>query len=1361
MKFNLRSLGDALRKAMRRGRGARRGYLERIGPHDVSGWHAWAGDAPPVLQLVCGSERFEVDADWHERPDVHAQVQNAPLRSGFSFALPPGAVSLLGISPSAAQSLHVLAAGEPIRPVGAHAFHLPSMASQDGPGFGENLSILDSTRRKLAARQACRADGIDIKVGLALAGGFRVIATVAGDPQRRVDIQLAHGEQRLQAQPPDRAVRRDERVFELPGRWWEDADARGIEVQIAVGGRLLPARPVTITTGWALECLSRTARRGARGTYEQLLALEHAHFLAPRVPLPAALQAWLQAVAKQYGLVGYLPLDASAVPVPDDEEVARYRVSAAMRELNRRLPTAPGEECRLAEDIARELPEERQREWLRESLLPWLYRRGRLADARRLLTPAHERRLCKAGSAWTASLALPLLVSGGELERATAIVRQLHTRQGWVAAECLAEASRQALAHAGRTPAVERFGLAMLEFIERWSWDYWARAEDVELIDACVAWVAASARFSTRFRADLAERVMRAYGLSPRFWERVAPVLRDDDPLHRQFAAAGDRFRRLAQATRQVGAGQPFPPTLRADLAWFRRAGSHNAARFLREIACAHAIANDAVPASDDDAITDVLALAEGETVRIAALPVAQAELPAVDATALTSRLLAMQWKIPRAPHALLQSRLRRQLDVPGFDIAAFIADAEALGGDTTGWLSIDLLATAWCRARTADDAARLSAALERQLALAAPATTAAVPPQPLLAALARLGASGRLASAPALQAAVSRLVDAFSARQDGVSSALVAPEADASVEADVLVVLYSCRKYLDDRVQAIRDTWMRDLQARGIRCLVMVGDGDDTLEGDVLRLAVGDRYEDLPAKTLAMVRWVLANTRAQYLVKIDDDCFLNTPAYFDDLVYRTFHYYGRVLRREKGGMDRRWHQGRSQGRAAQAALDKSPEPSVYADGGGGYCLSRYAMARMLAAAETPVGARLVATSFMEDKLAGDLLALSGIVGRNDEYFTLVRRRHGSNAEPVCVFENTFLPCAEYPAKLAHLDTHRTMAPTWAARDAHGLWPRKLWPSYWSPTLDYGASNQLELLTPTNVASQRLAEGPFVVAAMRNEMTMLPHFLAHYRRLGVRAFLVVDNLSDDGTREYLLAQPDVVLYSADTEYRNSTFGVAWQQTLIASHCLNRWALVADADELLVCPGGVDLPTYIAALEAGGHDAARVFMIDMYPAGDLGEADFDREDPFRAAPFFDREAVVPWRLGSGAYNNAGNYVSGLRHRLIPTAEPNAFTAQKYCLVRYAPWMRFCAGLHNVANARVAPQGAWFAHFKYHAGFKARVAAEVARKQHFGDAREYRKYQELLAEGQGGFAAGEHAQRYEGPADFARIVVGDDA
>ena len=43
--------------------------------------------------------------------------------------------------------------------------------------------------------------------------------------------------------------------------------------------------------------------------------------------------------------------------------------------------------------------------------------------------------------------------------------------------------------------------------------------------------------------------------------------------------------------------------------------------------------------------------------------------------------------------------------------------------------------------------------------------------------------------------------------------------------------------------------------------------------------------------------------------------------------------------------------------------------------------------------------------------------------------------------------------------------------------------------------------------------------------------------------------------------------------------------------------------------------------------------------------------------------------------------------------------------------------------------------FLAHFKYHRGFRAKVEEEVARRQHYNDAEEYRKYRALWAEARG--------------------------
>jgi hypothetical protein len=144
------------------------------------------------------------------------------------------------------------------------------------------------------------------------------------------------------------------------------------------------------------------------------------------------------------------------------------------------------------------------------------------------------------------------------------------------------------------------------------------------------------------------------------------------------------------------------------------------------------------------------------------------------------------------------------------------------------------------------------------------------------------------------------------------------------------------------------------------------------------------------------------------------------------------------------------------------------------------------------------------------------------------------------------------------------------------------------------------------------------------------------------------------------------------------------------------------------------------------------DAALTLMVDMYPEGGLAEADFGRESPFSAAPCFDREPLIEWRLGSGCYSNGPTYLSALRHRLIPDSAPNFFTSQKLAVFKYQPWVRLSEGLHYASNLRVAKEAVAFAHFKYHAGFQQKVRAEVARQQHFNGAEEYRKYLALVAE-----------------------------
>src|SRR5690606_39545782 len=60
--------------------------------------------------------------------------------------------------------------------------------------------------------------------------------------------------------------------------------------------------------------------------------------------------------------------------------------------------------------------------------------------------------------------------------------------------------------------------------------------------------------------------------------------------------------------------------------------------------------------------------------------------------------------------------------------------------------------------------------------------------------------------------------------------------------------------------------------------------------------------------KSLALVRWVLANTGFARVLKVDDDCHLQADAWFGDLTHLRHDYLGRPLTRVPGQMDRTWH---------------------------------------------------------------------------------------------------------------------------------------------------------------------------------------------------------------------------------------------------------------------------------------------------------------------------------------------------------------------------------------------------------------------------------------------------------------------
>lgn len=160
------------------------------------------------------------------------------------------------------------------------------------------------------------------------------------------------------------------------------------------------------------------------------------------------------------------------------------------------------------------------------------------------------------------------------------------------------------------------------------------------------------------------------------------------------------------------------------------------------------------------------------------------------------------------------------------------------------------------------------------------------------------------------------------------------------------------------------------------------------------------------------------------------------------------------------------------------------------------------------------------------------------------------------------------------------------------------------------------AATARRALTPQGgrVARTRLARLPrgaiCVCLTMRDEARRLPLFFDWHRALGADFFLVIDNGSTDGGPDWVLSQPDAMLWRAEGSYRAARFGMDWVNALLGLHATGRWVLVLDADELLIYPHHDARPLRALAdrLEAQGRRSLGALLLDLYPGPAPSDAD---------------------------------------------------------------------------------------------------------------------------------------------------------
>lgn len=263
-----------------------------------------------------------------------------------------------------------------------------------------------------------------------------------------------------------------------------------------------------------------------------------------------------------------------------------------------------------------------------------------------------------------------------------------------------------------------------------------------------------------------------------------------------------------------------------------------------------------------------------------------------------------------------------------------------------------------------------------------------------------------------------------------------------------------------------------------------------------------------------------------------------------------------------------------------------------------------------------------------------------------------------------------------------------------------------------------------------------------LVTVLRNERVRLPYFLDYYRKLGVGHFLIVDNGSDDGSREYLAAQPDVSLWTTGGSYRASRYGVDWVNWLLMRHAHGHWILSVDVDEFFIYPFCDTRPIRALTdwLDASAIRSFPAMVVDMYPKGSI-DAEPYREgmNPFTIATWFDSGNYMISR--NGTYGNLW-IQGGPRARTMFADRPGEAPSlnkiplvkwhRSYCYVS-SSHMLLPRGLNLVYDEWGGEKASGcLLHAKFLSTFRAKVDEELERREHFAQSREYIAYAETLRE-----------------------------
>ncbi len=320
-----------------------------------------------------------------------------------------------------------------------------------------------------------------------------------------------------------------------------------------------------------------------------------------------------------------------------------------------------------------------------------------------------------------------------------------------------------------------------------------------------------------------------------------------------------------------------------------------------------------------------------------------------------------------------------------------------------------------------------------------------------------------------------------------------------------------------------------------------------------------------------------------------------------------------------------------------------------------------------------------------------------------------------------------------------------------------------------------------------------------VHCVIKDEMFFLPSFLSHYRSLGVRQFVFLDDGSNDGSVEYLAAQPDCILLKCAISYGTKVdlLDASVGQTLGRAGTYFRtlapirvgqegWAIGVDADEFLFLPPRwPDLQSLVEALEERSFETVVSTCVEFYPASIWHEEERNSvetlEHLLQLSPFFDATPLFTFDAAGDRKLIADTATTRLlREFRIREPFPGYFPlsralrwlmgapprtpAAKSPLIKWSEGTFLNAAGHHATAAPPRDLVLAMAHFKFTPDLDRRTRGAIASRAYAASSSRYDCYDALIGamRRSGASFMGPSSRKLESVSDLVEagiMVVGD--